>query len=135
MALQKEAAKAHLDQARKNLSLHRQLRKEGEHLDRSLTLVFYSALQLIQAYLIETAQSAFDVPSGHDQRRDAVMRKLPTIWKHYRRLDKVSQVARYQQDLYADPTDQEIEHQFRTDFRPIVQEIESRLGFKVDLGE
>ena len=128
MTLQKEAANSHLDQARKNFSLYQKLRDEGEYLDWSLTLLFYSALQLTQAYLIETASSPLEVPAGHDQRRDAVMSRLPEIWPHYRRLDRASMTARYQQDQFLDPTDQQIEHHLRTDFLPIVAEIETRLG-------
>ena len=64
MPLTKPLAQAHLDQARANYLLYRQLRAEGQHRDWAITLLFYTALQLIQSYAVESAATSFDIPEG-----------------------------------------------------------------------
>ena len=133
MVFKSAAAEAHLEQARQNFALHLQLLDEGKYLDWSLTLLFYSALQLVQSFLVETATGPADIPHGHDSRREAVMSRLPRIWRHYRQLDSVSRIARYQQDQHPDPTEAEIDWHYRWNFLPIAAEIEKRLGLKLDI--
>jgi hypothetical protein len=56
----------HLAQARQNYELYQQLKQAGQHLDWAVTLLVYTALHLAEAYLAETASSAFDLPKGHE---------------------------------------------------------------------
>jgi hypothetical protein len=78
MSLTRDPAQRYLDQARENYRLYRRLRSDVDHLDWAVTLLFYTALQLIQAYLVETA-APYDIPRGHDERSRHIYRKLPQL--------------------------------------------------------
>lgn len=132
MLLTMPLANAHLEQARDNYQLYRQLRVEGKHLDWALTLLFYAALQAVQAYLVETAVTGFEIPRGHDQRREAVRLRLWSIWVPYRSLDNASRVARYHQDT-PDPTEAQLEYHYTADFQVIIADIEARFGFPLQI--
>jgi hypothetical protein len=131
MPLTKALAQAHLEQARANYILYHQLRAEGRHRDWSLTLLFYTALQLIQAYAVERENSPFDIPHGHDRRRLYVQSQLNAVWPDYRTLENASQVARYEQGQ-PDPSEADLQRRFEQEFTAIRQLIEVRAGFQLE---
>jgi hypothetical protein len=85
----------HLSQARHNFRLYQKLRDEGEFLDWAVTALFYTALHLIQACLIDIAGNAFDYPRSHEQRDAFIRRKLNDVWLPYNFLQNQSTRARY----------------------------------------
>jgi hypothetical protein len=120
------AAERHLEQARANHRLYARLLAEGTDLDWAVTLLFYTALQLVQAYFVETAQSGWDVPHTHEHRTQRVALKLPTVYAAYRFLQTRSEWARYEQDR-PDPTADEVKTLDARRFGPIQSEL-GRLG-------
>jgi hypothetical protein len=132
MAFTKPVASAHFEQARLNFRLYRQLCADAAYVDWALVLLFYSALQLIQAHLVETAASGFDIPHGHDKRRAEIQRRLAHLWDFYWRLDNASMKARYRQDLCPDPTSEEVEVHYREDFLPILNDLRAKHEFLWD---
>ena|SRR5437899_7371400 len=92
----KPQALLHLAQARQNHDLYQQLKREGKHLDWAVTVLFYTALHLIQAYLVELAATGFDIPKDHEDRDRYVRRKLTPIFSDYSLLQTRSNWARYQ---------------------------------------
>ena len=105
------------------------LRNDGVT-DWSVTLLFYTALQLIQTYFVERAVTAFDIPSGLDKRRERVRLKLWSLWVHYRDLENASQIARYDQSQ-PDPTDAELQEHYDQNFSVIRDQIEAELGIRL----
>jgi hypothetical protein len=88
----------HLAQARHNFRLYQKLGDEGEFLDWAVTALFYTALHLIQACLLDSAADAFDYPRSHEQRDAFIRRKLGEIWLPYSFLQNQSTRARYHPD-------------------------------------
>ena len=95
-------AERHLRKARDNFALYEQLRGEGK-LDWAVTLLFYSALQLVDAWLV---QNGHGTPPDHDRRRKLIMRYLSCIWDrrrtHYKDLEDASRDARYNLAVFSD---------------------------------
>src|SRR5438876_11165739 len=94
----KQSIPPHLAQARHNFRLYQKLRDEGEFLDWAVTALFYTALHLIQACLIDISADAFDYPRSHEQRDAFIRRKLNDIWIPYHFLQNQSTRARYHPD-------------------------------------
>src|SRR5437870_4490473 len=94
----KQLAIDHLKQARQNYKLYGELKTKGEHPDWAVTVLFYTALHLVQAYLVESAKTGFDIPEKHERRISLVHQKLHLIGPHYERMFKLSMVARYHMD-------------------------------------
>jgi hypothetical protein len=94
----KQNIPVHLAQARHNLRLYHRLKDEGEFLDWAVTVLFYTALHLIQACLLEAAADAFDYPKSHEQRDAFIRRKLSEIWLPYNFIQNQSTRARYHPD-------------------------------------
>ncbi len=88
----------HLSQARHNFRLYTQLKDAGEFPDWAVTTLFYTALPLIQACLLDMATNAFDTPKSHEQRDRFVRRKLGDLWIPYSFLQNQSTRARYHPD-------------------------------------
>jgi hypothetical protein len=94
MPLSRSLARTYEEQARQIFKLYNQLRDEGVHLDWAVTLLFYTALHLINAVLIETG-TAFDLPRDHLDRNIAIALKLRPIYEDHRLLYRLSRTARY----------------------------------------
>src|SRR5437588_7560509 len=91
----KPDALLHLPQARDNYRLYQELKQGGQHLDWAVTVLFYTALHLAEAYLAETISSAFARPKGHEERSAAIRKHLPQIYGDYQFLRTRSTWARY----------------------------------------
>jgi hypothetical protein len=61
-------------------------------------VLFYTALHLVQAYIVENASTGFDIPRDHPERDSAVSRLLPHIYPSYRFLSNRNQWATYHVD-------------------------------------
>lgn len=85
----------HLDQARHNYRLYLHLQAEGQFLDWAITLLFYTALHLVQAH---AAQFGPWVPENHEERRAYIREQLNRLFYDYRDLEDRSRDMRY--DLY-----------------------------------
>jgi hypothetical protein len=85
-------AQDHLERARHNYRLYQQLKDGGEFLDWALTLLFYTALHLVQAY---ACQHGPWEPADHGQRRDYIRERLRRIFFDYRDLQDRSENMRY----------------------------------------
>jgi hypothetical protein len=119
----------HLAQARQNYQLYQELKRGGQHLDWAVTLLFYTALHLTEAYLVERASSAFDLPRGHEERSAAIRRALPQIHADYQFLRTRSTWARYH--IHKPKPTPELLRQYETQpFARIVAELR-RLGFRL----
>ncbi len=125
MALTRSLALAHLEQARSNYRLYQRLKGEGDHLDWAATLLFYTALQLAQAYLVEVASDGFDYPRGHTDRESFIRRRIPEIFEPFRFLETRSRWARYHQDR-PDPTVADLDQYERSWFTPVVDAMSKR---------
>lgn len=68
IAITREPAWKHLEKSRRNYRFYLTIKGDPERTEWATTLLFYTALHLIQAYLWEAARNAFDVASGHAQR-------------------------------------------------------------------
>jgi hypothetical protein len=64
----KPLAVKHLTRARQNYDTYKRLTTSGQGLDWAVTILFYAALHLVQAYFVEQAATAFDVPQTHQER-------------------------------------------------------------------
>lgn len=120
MPLGKLLAQQHEAKARHNYSLYNQLRADEQYLDWAVTLLFYTALHLAQAYLVEAAATGFDIPKGHPERSREIARQLPEIYEKYRFLETRSTSARY----YAErpkPTAQEVQQYHDQQFTDFVK--------------
>lgn len=98
MPLTKPDAVRHLEWARSNFALYGKLKDWGTHLDWAVTVLFYTALHLVQTHLVESAATGFDIPRDHPERDSAVARLLPDLYAHYRFLNNRSQWDRYHVD-------------------------------------
>jgi hypothetical protein len=95
-------ARAHLDEAAANYRRYRWLLDANEP-DWALTLLFYSALHLIQAYAEQEAThpGAAPAPADHPARRAYVADRLRSISRAYRALQEASEDARYDLARYS----------------------------------
>lgn len=89
-----QATQAHLRQAQQNFRLYHRLCAEGEFPDWTLTLMFYTVLHLVQAYV---RQYGDWIPQTHEERRDFIQEdpRLQVIQYDYRRLHDQSRNVRY----------------------------------------
>jgi hypothetical protein len=115
----------HLAQARHNFRLYNKLKDDGEFLDWAVTVLFYAALHLIQACLLDIAADAFDYPKGHEQRDAYIRRKLSDIWLPYNFLQNQSTRARYHPDQ-SRPTARKLEQYEADQFAAITAALERR---------
>src|SRR3954451_11236686 len=92
----KPLAVQHLTRPRQNYGAYGRLKTSGQDLDWAITVLFYTALHLVQAYFAEQAATAFDIPQNHQQRITRVGLKLLPIYRHYRALEDLSRRARYE---------------------------------------
>ena len=121
----KEAAIKHLARARQFHQAYLRLKNGRQDLDWAIIVLFYTALHLIQAYFVETASNAFQIPRTHDDRRTRVGISLTPLFQHYRTLEDYSKDARYDPD-YTPPTSEELQELEGLDFAPIATELRSR---------
>jgi hypothetical protein len=98
MPVTKPEAGLHLEKARLNFAHYEALKAESRYLDWAVTVLFYTAPHLVQAYLVESANTGFDIPRDHPERDNAVARLLPEIYTSYRLPSTRSQWARYHVD-------------------------------------
>ena len=124
------AALQRLTQAQHNYGLYRELKRIGRYPDWTVTVLFYTAMSLVEAYLAEKEPPTFHRIKSHQDRNDAVALKLPRIYGHYRVLHNLSTVARYHPEE-PKPTGSEIA-QGEAGLTQIVAEIR-RLGIDVTL--
>lgn len=107
MPLHPEAEKR-LIYSRRNHDLYIELRNDGRYLDWAATVLFYSALLLVDAHAVEVGKKpvspAGDIEmfgdfavTGHKLRHDYVRTSLATIRRNYTRLYNLSLDARYRQ--------------------------------------
>jgi hypothetical protein len=129
MRLLKPRALAHLDQARHNYDLVRDLVTNGRYSDWAVTTLFYASGHLVEAYLVETG-TAFDGPRDHLQRDSQIGLKLPQVYREYSILHMRSQWARYRVDKPR-PTPAEVQRYEAEQFAHIVAEL---AGLGVELG-
>ncbi len=115
----------HLTQARHNLRLYHKRKDEGEFLDWAVSALFYTALHLIQACLLEIASDAFDFPKNHEQRDVFIRRKLSNVWLPYNFLQNQSTRARYHPDQ-PKPTALKLQQYEADQFATIVEALERR---------
>jgi hypothetical protein len=118
MPLTKPDAKRHLEKARSNFVLYSRLKSDATHLDWAVTVLFYTALHLVQAHIVESAATGFDIPRDHPERDSSVARLLPELYTHYRFLSSRSQWARYHVDK-PDPTPEQLYEYEANYFKPI----------------
>jgi hypothetical protein len=87
-------AKGHVEQARRNYRLYQQLCSQDEYPDWAMTLLFYTALHLVQAYIRQYGEW---FPQTHDARREFINedRRLEALWYDYRELYDQSRNVRY----------------------------------------
>jgi hypothetical protein len=85
-------AQRHLERARRNYALFGKLQAETEYPEWAAIVLFYTALKLIDAFLV---QSGLTVPKDHAQRRTDVRSSLRPLWAAYRDLEHLSRGARY----------------------------------------
>jgi hypothetical protein len=111
-----------LDQARHNERLFG-LIDRNRFSDWAVTLLFYAALQYIDAYL--ATQGEHD-PGGHDVREDLIRRDkaIRDVLPQYLRLKSFSRTARYYAGRF---TPFEIEGLKRGSFEPIKARVETLL--------
>jgi hypothetical protein len=76
--------------------------------DWTSTAVFYSALHIVEAVLSSSKHTLTKIKHGHDHHGREVALKYTNsfteIWKHYRQLQSISQVARYLENSNGTPT-------------------------------
>src|SRR5438045_1645761 len=102
LVLSNSTAICHLERAKadyQTFQAYLRLREKGR-LDWAAVFLFYAALHLVDAYVVEAARDAYDVPKGHrdDQRPGRgwyVRNRLPTISHEYHFLHNRSNIARY----------------------------------------
>jgi hypothetical protein len=126
----KPLAAKHLARARCFYQTYLRLKNSAQDLDWAVITLFYTALHLVQAYFVETATNAFQIPRTHDDRRTRIGIRLTPLFQHYRTLEDYSKDARYDPH-YAPPTSKEVQELEDLDFRPIVTELRNR-GISLD---
>jgi hypothetical protein len=114
-----------ISRARLNYQLYNKLADEGVHLDWAVTLLFYTALHLVQAFLIELAADPSQVPRDHADRRYYVSTRLNPIFHDYRLLEDLSREMRYHPDR-PHPTLEQVRRYENEPFTRIVTELRSR---------
>jgi hypothetical protein len=119
MPLNKRMAISHLDKARHNFELYIRLKEEGAYLDWAVTVLFYTAMHLAQACIVERVATGFDIPRNHSDRDAAVARELPAVYMDYSFLYTRSQWARYHVDRLT-PTNEQVQELEDSSFRSIV---------------
>jgi hypothetical protein len=117
----------HLLQARQNYKLYQELKQGGEHLDWAVTVLFYAALHVVQAYFVESAASEAEIPRDHVERDSAIWRELRPIVNQYSFLKTRSMWARYALDK-PKPTPLLLEQYESRQFADVLSEL-GRLGF------
>ncbi len=126
----KPEAHLHLVQARQNYHLYQALKQGSQHLDWAVTVLFYTALHLAEAYLAENTSDAFSRPRGHEERSAAIRRHLPQIYSDYQFLRTRSTWARYH--VQKPKPGPELVQRYETEqFARIAGELR-RLGFSLD---
>ncbi|HEV8574210.1 MAG TPA: hypothetical protein VGR43_05820 [Dehalococcoidia bacterium] len=128
MPVSKPRALAHLEQAQHNHGLFQHLRADGRYPDWAVTALFYAALHLVEAYLVETS-TGFDGTRDHLQRDSQIGLKIPRVYRDYSYLQMRSQWARYRVDK-PKPTPAELQRYETERFAPIVAEL-TRLGVEL----
>lgn len=121
----KVTAAKHLTRARQNYETYGRLKRSGQDLDWAVTVLFYTALHLAQAYFVQQAATSFDIPRNHQERSTHVGLKLPPIYRHYRTLEDHSRRARYEPD-YVPLTPEAIQTLEDRDFVPITVALRQR---------
>src|SRR5438874_856762 len=86
----KPEALEHCSRARQNFRLYEELKGREEYLDWAITLLFYTALHLVQAYLVQIATSGFDIPHGHEDRMRTIRLRLIQVDRQYSHLESRS---------------------------------------------
>jgi hypothetical protein len=123
-------ASRHLARARQHYAAYQRLKASSEDLDWAVTILFYTALHLVQAYFAITAATAFDLPRTHQERLTRIGLRLTPVYKHYRTLEDLSKQARYEPDPIP-LTPEAVQQYVDFEFVPIVVELRQR---GVDLG-
>jgi hypothetical protein len=121
----KRQAPFHLEQARRNYRLYQQLKAGGDLLEWAMVALFYTALHLIQACLIDMANHAWDYPHNHQQRSNFVLKKLQPLLRDYEFLQTRCDDARYHPQKRR-PTLAELEQYEAQQFARIVAEARQR---------
>jgi hypothetical protein len=121
----KATAAKHLTRAQQNYETYQRLKNSGQDLDWAVTVLFYTALHLVQAYFVEQAATGFDIPQTHQERATRIGLKLLPIYRHYRALEERSRSARYEPD-YIPLALQAVQAREDLDFAPIVAELRRR---------
>ena len=96
----------------------------GSFSDWAVTVLFYSALHYIDAYL--ATQGYYD-PGGHDVREDLIRRdsNVRPLYPSYARLKNFSRSARYYGSRYSDS---QVTGLYRGSFEPIKRHLLTRLN-------
>jgi hypothetical protein len=94
----KPLAIAHLQNASKCFRFYQQVKAAGEHLDWAVIILFYTAMHLVQAYLVQEATSKAEIPLDHGRRGGCVYLKLPELGADFDFLLTRSKWARYELD-------------------------------------
>ena len=118
------SSKEHLEKARRNYVLYERFQTEAQDPDWALTLLFYAALHLVQAYAVQDcARRNRPAPRHHTERLGYVRDRLASIFRSYRRLQSGSEQARY--DLVL-PTSEEVQEYHDAEFAAIRTELGRR---------
>lgn len=90
-------AQAHLDKARHTYEIYQRLASEPDDFDWALTLLFYSAMHLVQAHAVQTHSKdpRRPLPRRHEQRDSYVACYLKPLFTPYTRLFSGSMQTRY----------------------------------------
>jgi hypothetical protein len=114
-------AAEHLEHARHNHALYERLASEGQFRDWAIVLLFYAALHLVQAHAIQHGEPLR--PTSHEARREYVSRRLASFARHYTRLRRLSEDARYERWM---PDEQQVRDAHDRDFQHIVAQLRNR---------
>jgi len=106
--------------ARHNYSLFQVLQAGGAHLDWAVTVLFYTALQLVDAHGV---QNGWVVSNDHEARRGYVKNRLASIRYQYRNLEDASRDARY--ELWM-PDAQDVQEYHDREFKHIEAQLRNR---------
>lgn len=87
-------AQRHVDEGRANFRLYERPRGDGGFLNWAIVVLFYAALQLVDAYNAQTGGPLF---RDHSERRMYLQLDLAAVWLEYRRLEDESRDCRYRQ--------------------------------------
>jgi hypothetical protein len=125
----KPAALQHLAQVRDNYRLYQELKSSGTHLDWAVTVLFYTVLRLVEAYLAETSPAVAHGYRTHAQRDVVVYQRIRSIYSEYDFLHTRSTWARYHVDK-PKPTSELVQQYETQQFARIVGELR-RLGISL----